>query len=413
MTRKTGAAAIAVAAALTLAACSSGSGTGGDSEAEGGDVELTMLAATYSDNTKVLWDEIIAAFEDENPGVTVELEMQSWENINDVIRTRVQSNQAPDILSIDAFAGYVEDDLLYSAGEVLSEDTVADFQESFVENASMNGEQYGFPLIASARALFVNDDILAEAGVDAPPTTWDELYDAAKAISDNTDAYGYGLPLGSEEAQAEAGIFFFGAGGGYGDAEEITVDTPENLEAAEFMKKLYDDGLTQPDAGATQRTPMLDQFIQGQFGMAMGLPPIVGMIEEKNPELSYSIHDIPTQDGETVTLGVADHLMAFKNEGDKAEEIGAFLDFFYQAENYVNFVDTEGFLPVTKSGAEETTNEDMEPFNALLPHAQFYPSTNPAWATTQAAMQGQIGLLATGADPAEVLAGIQAEADNA
>src|SRR4051812_41481917 len=89
VTRKTGAAAIAVAAALTLAACSSGS-AGGDSS-EGGDVELTMLAATYSDNTKVLWDEVIADFEAENPGVTVELEMQSWENINDVIRTRVQS----------------------------------------------------------------------------------------------------------------------------------------------------------------------------------------------------------------------------------------------------------------------------------------------------------------------------------
>lgn len=411
MTRKTGAAAIAVVAALTLAACSSGSAD--NDSGEGGDVELTMLAATYSDNTKVLWDEVIADFEAENPGVTVELEMQSWENINDVIRTRVQSNKAPDILSIDAFAGYVEDELLYSADEVLSEETIADFQESFVENASMNGKQYGFPLIASARALFVNDDVLAEAGVEAPPTTWDELHDAAKTITDSTDAYGYGLPLGSEEAQAEAGIFFFGAGGGYGDAEEITVDTPENLEAAEFMKKLYDDGLTQPDAGATQRTPMLDQFIQGKFGMAMGLPPIVGMIEEKNPELNYSIHPIPTKDGEQVTLGVADHLMAFKNEGDKAEQVGAFLDFFYDAENYVKFVDTEGFLPVTKSGAEQTTNEDMAAFNELLPHAQFYPSTNPAWAATQAAMQGQIGLLATGSDPAEVLAGIQAEADNA
>ena len=52
------------------------------------------------------------AFEAANPGITVTLEVQSWENINDVIRTKVQSNQAPDILNIDSFAGYVEDDLL-------------------------------------------------------------------------------------------------------------------------------------------------------------------------------------------------------------------------------------------------------------------------------------------------------------
>ncbi len=407
MTRRMRATALVAATAMTLAACS-----GGDS-AEDGTVELTMLAASYSDNTKRLWEEVIAGFEKDHPGVTVKLEMQSWENINDVIRTRVQSNEAPDILSIDTFAGYVEDDLLYSAEEVLSQETIDDFQDSFRENASVDGTQYGFPLIASARALFVNNDLLERAGIDEPPTTWDELYDAAKAVTEKTDAYGYGLPLGSEEAQAEAGIWFLGAGGGYGTPEKITVDTPQNLEAARFMKKLHDDGLTQPDAGATQRTPMLDQFIQGRFGMAMGLPPIVGMIEEKNPDLDYSIVDIPTKDGEKVTLGVADHLMAFRNDEDKAEQIVAFLDYFYRAENYVKFVETEGFLPVTKSGAEASTNEAMKPFLDLLPHARFYPSTSPAWATAQAAMQSQIGLIATGKDPKEVLAGIQAEIDNA
>ncbi|MGW9307378.1 extracellular solute-binding protein [Saccharomonospora azurea] len=407
MTRRIRATALVAATAMTLAACS-----GGDS-AEDGTVELTMLAASYSDNTKKLWEEVIDGFEDANPGVTVKLEMQSWENINDVIRTRVQSNEAPDLLSIDAFAGYVEDELLYSAEELVSPETIDDFQDSFRENASVDGIQYGFPLIASARALFVNDDLLEQAGVEEPPTTWDELYDAAKAVTDNTDAYGYGLPLGSEEAQAEAGIWFLGAGGGYGTPGEITVDTPQNLEAARFMKKLHDDGLTQPDAGATQRTPMLDQFIQGKFGMAVGLPPIVGMIEEKNPDLDYSVVDIPTKDGEKVTLGVADHLMAFRNDEEKTEQIGAFLDHFYQAENYLNFVETEGFLPVTKSGAEQSTDEAMKPFLDLLPHAQFYPSTNPAWATAQSAMQSQIGLIATGTDPKQVLAEIQAEVDNA
>ncbi len=407
MTRRLRATALVAATAMALTACS------GDDSADDGSVELTMLAASYSDNTKRLWEEVITKFEDANPGVTVNLEIQSWENINDVIRTRVQTNEAPDILSIDAFAGYVEDDLLYSADELVSQETIDDFQDAFRENASVDGKQYGFPLFASARALFVNDDLLEQAGVEQPPTTWDELYDAAKAVTDSTDAYGYGLPLGSEESQAEAGIWFLGAGGGYGTPDEITVDTPQNLEAAQFMKRLYDDGLTQPDAGATQRTPMLDQFIQGRFGMAMGLPPIVGMIEEKNPDLNYSIVDIPTKDGEKVTLGVADHLMAFRNDEDKAEEIGAFFDFFYQPENYLSFVETEGFLPVTKSGAEESTNEAMEPFLELLPHAQFYPSTNPSWATAQAAMQSQIGLITAGNDPKQVLAAIQAEVDNA
>lgn len=118
------------------------------------------------------------------------------------------------------------------------------------------------------------------------------------------------MPLGSEEAQAETAMWLFSNGGGYGDSATITVDTPENVEAVEFMAQLIEAGVTQPDAGATQRTPMLDQFIQGQFGMAVGLPPVVGMIEERNPDLNYSIVPFPSADGgESATLGVADHLM--------------------------------------------------------------------------------------------------------
>ncbi len=407
--------ALTAVAGLTLSACGFG-GQGGGGGDEGDGTTLDLLVPTYSDQTKALWEDVIAGFEEENPDIDVNLEVQSWDNINDVVRTKVQSDQAPDILNIDAFAGFVEDDLLYSADEVLSPETIADFQESFVENASMDGTQYGLPLIASARTMFYNKDLFTQAGLDpeAPPATWVELKDAAAKISAlGGGTYGYGLPLGSEEAQAEAGIWFFGNGGGYGDASEITIDTPENVEAAQFFQSLAAEGLTQPDAGATDRTPLIDVFIQGKIGMIVGLPPTIGQIADKNPDLNYGTAPVATKDGSPVTLGVADHLMAFRNDEDKAEQIGAFLDYFYQAENYVKFVETEGFLPVTKSGAEQSTNEAMKPFLDLLPHARFYPSTNPTWATTQAAMQSQIGLIATGKDPKEVLAGIQAEVDNA
>ena len=39
------------------------------------------------------------------------------------------------------------------------------------------------------------------------------------------------MPLGSEEAQAETSIWTFGAGGQLGRRAELTIDTPQNLEA--------------------------------------------------------------------------------------------------------------------------------------------------------------------------------------
>lgn len=404
---------VATAALATMSLASCGFGGGTNEGSDGGGTTLSLLVPSYSDNTQGLWEDVIADFEKANTDINVELEVQSWDNLNDVITTKVQGNKAPDIMNGGPFAGFAADGLLYPIKDVVSAETLADFQESFVENASVDGEQYGAPLIASARALFVNEDLLAEAGVAKPPATWDELLDAATKVSKlGGGVAGYGLPLGSEEAQAEAAIWFYGGGGGFGDAEKITIDTPENLKAAEFIQKMVEAGATQPDAGATDRSPLMDVFVQGKIGMIVGLPPTVGQIAENNPDLKYSVHPIPTVDGEPFTLGVADHLMAFKNDETKQEAITKFLDFFYSADQYVPWVTAEKFLPTTQSGSTAMdNNEELLPFLEALPNAQFYPSTNPKWSATDAAFKSLIGQLAQGKDAKAVLSEIQAKAD--
>ncbi|MPZ94684.1 MAG: extracellular solute-binding protein [Propionibacteriales bacterium] len=402
--------ALALGLGLAVSACGFG-GDSGDDSGSGG-ATLDLLVPSYSDGTQALWEGIIKDFEAENSDIKVNLEVQSWDNINDVVRTKVQSDDAPDILNIDAFAGFAADDLLYPAAEVVSEDTLGDFQDSFAENASIGDEQIGLPLIASARTMFVNTDLMDKAGVTAVPATWDELLAAAKKVSAlGGGVYGYGMPLGNEEAQAETSIWAFGNGGGWGDADKITVDTPENLEAVEFMKTMIDEKATQPDPGATDRTPLINVFMQGKIGFIEALPPTVGEIEKNNPELKYELAPIPTKDGEPVTLGVADHLMAFKNDDDKKDAITTFLDYFYSTDVYMNFVTTENFLPVTKSGAEAYDNADLQVFLDALPDAQFYPSTNSKWSATQGAFQSLVGQIGQGKDAAAVLKEIQAKAD--
>jgi multiple sugar transport system substrate-binding protein len=105
-------------------------------------------------------------------------------------------------------------------------------------------------------------------------------------------------------------------------------------------------------------------------------------------------------------------MMVFNNEGN-TEAAKAFLDYFYTTENYVSFVDTEGFLPVTMSGSEAMEPDftpEEQPFLEALPTAQFYPSSNAAWGAVQGAIQQEIGQAVEG-DPAGVLADLQATAE--
>jgi multiple sugar transport system substrate-binding protein len=406
-----GAVALAATATLTLTSCGFG-GSGGDGGGDaGGKTELDLLVPSYSDATKGLWEDVIKGFEAENEDITVNLEVQSWDNLESVVATKVQGNDAPDIYNGGPFAGFAADELLYDVEEVTSPETFADFQESFIANEQLDGTTYALPFIASARALFVNNALLSQAGVEAP-TNWDELLDAATKVSAlGGGVAGYGMPLGSEEAQAEAAVWLWGGGGSFGDESEITIDTPENLAGAEQIKKMIDAGATQADPGSTDRSPLMDIFIQGKIGMQVGLPPTVGQIEEGNPELDYSIVPIPTKDGSPFTLGVADQLMAFQNDGDKAEAITAFFDYFYSADVYVPWVEAEGFLPVTKSGAEQLGDDEaLAPFLEVLPDAQFYPSTNAQWSAADGAFKSLFGQLQT-LPAADVLAQIQAQVD--
>ncbi|MEW2006575.1 extracellular solute-binding protein [Microbacterium sp. NPDC079208] len=408
--RRYGAAAVAAVATLSLASCGFG-GSGGDSGGGDDASTLDLLVPSYSDATKGLWEDVIDGFTSENPDIKVNLEVQSWDNLEKVISTKVQAGEAPDIYNGGPFAGFVEDELLYPVEEVVSDDVYSDFQDSFLANAEVDGTAYALPMIASARALFVNNDLLSQAGVEAP-TDWDSLLDAATKVSGlGGGVAGYGMPLGSEEAQAEAAVWLWGGGGSFGDASEITIDTPENLVGAEQIKKMIDAGATQADPGSTQRSPLMDIFIQGKIGMQVGLPPTVGQIAENNPELDYSIVPIPTKDGSPFTLGVMDQLMAFENDGDKQEAITKFLDYFYSPEVYVPWVQAEGFLPVTKSGAEELSGEEaLKPFLDVLPDAQFYPSTNPKWSAADGAFKSLFGQIQD-QPAADVLKQIQDQVD--
>ena len=402
----------ALLCAIAFAACgdSDDEGSGGDSgKVEG---EISLLVPEYSDNTEGFWRDLISDFESKNPGAKVKLQTVSWTDINQKITTLVSTQQAPDILNLDAYANFAGDDLLLPADEVLSPETQDDFIDQFAENGKYDGTQYGIPFVGSVRGLFYNKDIFKKAGIQEPPKTWDELREDALKIKAKGDV-GYGMPLGPEEAQAEFSLFMWGNGGDWVDGDTWTITKPENVEALEFMNKLAnDDKVTQPNPGATNRTDLWKVFGAGKIGMVMGSNFYPVLLKDQNPKLNYGVAPVPTKGGEPVTLGVEDYLMAFNTTEHKAT-VKAFLDFVFEKANYGKFIDTEGFLPVTQSVSDEVAAKDarQKVFIESVADAKFYPTTNPTWAAIAPQVKQNLGSAVQGKDPAEVLEGLQKDAE--
>ncbi|MFD7700123.1 extracellular solute-binding protein [Streptomyces caelestis] len=418
MQRRVRTRAIAVVSALGLTGVLGGCGLGGGSS----DVTLKLVAADYGDSaansSEKYWADLVERYESEHPDVKVDVSVHSWNDVDRKVKEMVDAGDPPDIAQIGAYADYAAEGLLYKAGDLLSIPVQADFLAQLTTAGEVNSVQYGLPFASSTRVLFYNKKLFAEAGV-TPPRTWDELAAAAEALKAEGVKYPYALPLGPEEAQAETMQWLLSGGGGYTDITgTYSIDSAQNVETFVWLKdELVGKGLTGPVApGRLDRADAFAAFAAGDVGMLNGHPSLMEAAREKGVE--FGMVPTPGIDGESqVTLGVADWMMAFKENGHR-DQVGEFLDFVYSEENVLDFSREYNLLPVTTSAsramAASDQDKDLKPFLDQLAMSELYPVGNTSWATVNAAVKKQIGkAVAPNGSPAGVLGGLQATATRA
>ncbi len=218
--RLAAAAAIGLSAAMALSACSSSSSSksGGSSS---GQVTLHFFGADYgtsgtSNSTQLYWQGIADAFHKANPNITVDVQTIDWNDFPTKLKTMLQAKNYPDIIEGDAPQEYAQEGIAYKASDVLSASTLSNLIPTFAKQGDYQGTEYGIPFTTSTRALYYNTKLFKSAGISTPPTTWAELQsDAHKIAALGNSTIGYGMPLGSEEAQGESYMWMLGDGGGY------------------------------------------------------------------------------------------------------------------------------------------------------------------------------------------------------
>lgn len=414
---------VGIATASVLAACSGGGATteaGGDSgEASSSEpTTIRVVAAQYTDQMQPYYDDLVERFEAENPNITVDVEVVSWNDIDQKIKTMVQTNDLPDIGNLNYFSSFAADGLLYTADELLPQEVLADMVPTFIENSKYEGTAYAVPDLASARLFFYNKDIFDEVGLTADDIKdFDGVRAAAEAIkAAKPDIVPLALPLGPEEAQAEFMIWSNSNDGGVYSNGEWTITSDKNVETLEYLQGLVADGLTNPNPASFNRTDgAFALFAEGKAAMLNGAIFLPSVLEEQGSTINYEVAPFPTNraDGNSITLGVQDYFFGFKKDGNK-EAIQAFMSFLFQPDNYAGFLEAAGgFLPATVSAGEAmSSDETLAPYIAVLPNAVFYPGSEASWPAVQGEMQQTIGLaVEPGADIAAILEGIASKVE--
>ncbi|GGZ58141.1 MULTISPECIES: ABC transporter substrate-binding protein [Streptomyces rochei group] len=180
--------AVTLSLVLTAAACGGGStGTEGSNERP---KTLTYWASNQGANLevdkKVLQPEL-DKFEKET-GIEVKLEVVPWSDLLNRILTATTSGQGPDVLNI----GNTWSASLQAGGALLPWDEknfeAIGGRDRFVESAlgstgAQGQDPAAVPLYSMAYALYYNKKMFADAGIEKPPATWEELVETGKRLS--------------------------------------------------------------------------------------------------------------------------------------------------------------------------------------------------------------------------------------
>ena len=366
-------------------------------------VTITVLGADYgsgpSNTTSKYWQTIAQGFMKLYPNVTVKTSTINWNDYNTKVTAQIQNKNYPDILQGEFFPQYVSDGLLYPLSKVLTNPNAG--SPVFTSSFSIKNVQYAMPFVTSARAMFYNKKLFAQAKIAGPPKTWAELKTDAMAIA-KLGKIGYSLPLGPEEAQAESYLWMLGSGGGWQNAKgQYTINSKNNLKAFGFLKQLVASGATNPDPATWNRTAdSAKAFANGQVGMEFNGPFLTATIAAAGvlKSTDYATAPIPGATGPVIkTLGVADAIQVFKSSAAKLPWIKKFMDYATDNANQLAFAKEYALLPGTVSALNTLKNDPvLGSFVQALPHTVLFPSSSNWTSTVLPAIKIQIGTAVTG-----------------
>ena len=286
-----------VAAAATILAVA-GCSTGGAAD---GEVTIEFAQWWAPELPEGAFQGLIDQFEDENPGISVELISGPYASTKEQLFAGAASGTMPDVVGLDGawVSDFANQGAIADLTALMAENGMDD--SKLASQIQIDGSTYMIPVVNFVYPLFVNTDLLAEAGIDAVPSTRSEFETAAQAITDLGDASGWVLPLSLEAPngiQNDVMSWNWASGGSMlddGGLPDLTND--DVVSTIEFVQGLWDDGVIAPGSFTMKEQDKVEEFTNGRVGMMIDSLSHINLIQENNPDLNFDIAAIPAEDG--------------------------------------------------------------------------------------------------------------------
>ena len=244
--------------------------------------------------------EIVDGFTEET-GIAIELLSNPYADTKTQISAGAATGTMADVVGLDG--SWVYDFAKQGAIANLSELMEADGYDTsqLSDQIQYEGSTYMIPVVNFGYPLYVNTDILEEAGVEEIPTTWSEFLEACELITTNTDKAAYAIPLNTEAPngiQNQFSSWLWASGGTLMQDGKPALTDNETLSAlVDFFKEMKDNGYLSDGAEAMKEQDMVNEFENARLAFMVDGISHLTTIKTESPDLNFTYAPMPVQDG--------------------------------------------------------------------------------------------------------------------
>ena len=321
-----------------------------------------------------LWSGLRDSFQQAVPGVQVGLTLFEWADAEAKVSSWAGTGywEAPDLAIIQDI------DLPRLAHRVLPLETLLDrdFQNQLIpamlDRGRLSGVLHGLPWLATSEVLYYQADLFAARGLQ-PPTTWEELAEAATALSTPPEVYGFGVPA---RPGGDAGGFFlsmlWSCGGDVFDAQgSLRLRDEQALQATTALANLRNRRATQPETITYSYAELESLFAGGRLAMMIGSSAFAQQLVAAPQPVEFGVAPLPGL-GRQLTQVRCQHLVIFDHT-PHPEDCLAFLRHAFRRETAEALVARAG-VPVRRDLQRELVKrEPIRPFVEALEGARGRP----------------------------------------
>lgn len=305
----------------TAAASENTQAADGDSKAGGEVKTLDMFWFADGSETDAM-KKLIAEYESQNPNIKINLLEVPFAEMENKIMMSVSGGEAPALSrTTETIISAVHEATLDLGDYVNREEFLAQFMPSIENYYVVNNKICAAPTDVTANGMIYNKTAFLKAGVAVPASpdeiwTWDEFVEALKKVMKDGGVQ-YGLVIDNPTHRWSTIMYQFG--GHFLSPEGPDFDRQENIDAINFTKKLFDEGIIPKSTWLGGEDPN-NMFRSGQVAVHLSGNWMLTNYRDNIKDFEWGVTYMPKQKNRSSVPG-GKQLAAFKDTGVEQEAV--------------------------------------------------------------------------------------------